>query len=822
MPSYKITEIASVLNASLKGSPEGTISHLFTDSRTLIPGPGSMFVALRGERHDGHHFIEEVYRKKQVTCFLVEKIPETMTTLPGVTFLVVPDTLQALQALAAWHRSHFSVPVIGITGSNGKTIVKEWLFELLHNHLTITRSPKSYNSQVGVPLSVWLMEPSTQLAIFEAGISRPGEMEKLEKIIRPTIGIFTNIGSAHQENFSSVTEKVKEKLLLFRNASALIYCMDNVVVHQETFRLSSTRCICWSRKNPQANLYVARVDKEEGDVTIISGLYQQEPVQIIIPFTDDASIENAIHCWLLMLHLGYKQDVIQRGMSCLHPVAMRLEIKKGINFCTLINDAYNSDLQSLSIALDVLNQQHQHPVKTLILSDIQQSGKEAAALYGEVASLLQTKGVNKFIGIGHEISAHARLFGSGSMFFLSTDEFLRKISRTSFHNEAILIKGSRSFRFERISDYLEQKSHRTVLEINLNAIVHNLNYFRSKLKPSVKIIAMVKAFAYGSGAYEIANVLQYHKVDYLAVAFADEGVALREAGITMPVIVMNPEQGTYPWLVDYKLEPEIYNLQGLQQLIDTLKIQRVYGFPVHIKLDTGMHRLGFDAAELDELIHVLHNNDNIRVASVFSHLAASDEPAQDDFTREQIKRFETMSQQLLRSLSYPVARHLLNSAGIERFPQAQYDMVRLGIGLYGIGIPLNQPALLPVSSFKSTILQIKTIHAGETVGYSRKFKATQDTVVGIVPVGYADGLPRLMGNGKASFWINGKLAPVIGNVCMDMCMVNLTDIDAAEGDEVEIFGNHISITTFAEQMGTIPYEVLTGVSSRVKRIYYQE
>ncbi len=823
--SYTIGDIAEVISGILfsKAPSEDKIRELLTDSRKLNHPSTSLFFAIKGERHDGNRFVKELFDQGVRNFIVTEMLPE-FQLLPA-NFIVVEDPLSSMQKLTAAHRKKFSIPVIGITGSNGKTIVKEWIYQLLRPDLNIVRSPKSYNSQVGVPLSVWQMQPEHQLAIFEAGISLPGEMNKLECIIRPNIGIFTNIGSAHDENFESQEQKIREKLQLFAGVDTLIYCKDYQNLEKEIEKFSFTslklKLFSWSRKS-KADLQVGRITRN-GDETEIQAVYENNFINIKIPFSDDASIENAVLCWSLLLKLGYSNEIIRERMLFLSPVAMRLEMKNGINNCSVINDSYNSDIGSLTIALDFLNQQKQHAKRTVILSDILQSGKNEENLYGEVAALLRAKGVDQLIGIGPAISRQKDVFSLPKKFYATTDDFLRDFSTADFRDETILLKGARPFGFETISKSLQQKAHETVLEIDLNALVHNLNYYRSRLKPETKIMAMVKATSYGSGSFEIANVLQFHHVDYLAVAYTDEGIELRKAGITLPIMVMNPELMSFELMIRYKLEPEIYSFRLLNQLQDVMKKHNGEPFRIHIKIDTGMHRLGFTEEEINELVVRINNNKNIRVQSVFSHLSSSDEAEHDGFTRMQIQRMKTMSDEIISNLTYPVMRHILNSSGILRFNEAQFEMVRLGIGLYGFSsTAYEQNQLQQVATLKTTISQIRNVPAKETIGYNRKGKLKRDTVVATVAIGYADGISRRLGNGTGSMLVNGKLAPIIGNVCMDMCMLDITDVQAREGDEVIVFGSEYPVNIMAEAIGTIPYEVLVNVSQRVKRVYFQE
>jgi len=825
--NYTLSEISQIVEGKLHGThPENPVRQLLIDSRKLTVAETSLFFAIKGERHDAHRFIPELYAKG-LRNFAVTALPQSLYELPEANFIVVSDTLKALQTLCAHHRKQFSIPVIGITGSNGKTIVKEWLYQLLREEKNIVRSPKSFNSQVGVPLSVWQMNSEHELALFEAGISRPGEMGKLEKIIKPTTGIFTNIGQAHSENFSSLREKVKEKLKLFTDVQALIYCKDYPEIHESIKAdeaLKDAQLLNWSKKT-SATLLIGKITKSDSD-TEIQGVYNNDFLSIKIPFTDNASVENAIHCWLFMLYSGHENKEIAERMLLLSPVAMRLELKEGINNCSVINDSYNSDLGSLAIALDFLEQQKQHPKKTLVLSDILQSGKNEESLYREVAEMVERKHVNRLVGIGEAISRQKDLFNIEKEFYPGTKEFLKAFTNAMFSNETILLKGARVFGFENINNVLQQKTHETVLEINLNAVAHNLNYFRSILKPETKIMAMVKAFSYGSGSYEIANVLQFHRVDYLAVAYADEGTELRKAGITLPIMVMNPEEQSYDAMLKNQLEPEIYSFRVLGMFEEAVRRNRIEikeSVPIHIKLDTGMNRLGFHEKDLNELLVRVKNNNLLKVRSVFSHLAASEDSKHDEFTRSQVSRFIEMSEKICSYFNYEILRHVLNSAGAARFPDAQFEMVRLGIGLYGIGAnEKEQSKLQHVSTLRTSISQINTVHPGESVGYGRNEVAQRQLQIATIPIGYADGLSRKHGNRRGKVLVNDKFAPIIGNVCMDMCMIDVTDIPAKEGDEVIVFGEKYPISEFAKVMETIPYEVLTNVSRRVKRVYFEE
>ena len=823
-----LSQAARLIGGKLLGENH-TISEIFIDSRA-VPSAQALFFALKGERHDGHDYINELY-DKGLRTFVVEH-PVNPEKYPEAGFLLVGDTLQALQCFASAHRSQFGCPVVGVAGSNGKTIVKEWAHQILQDLMLVTRNPKSYNSQVGVPLSVMLMNRSTQIAIFEAGISQPGEMSRLESIIKPTIGIFTNLGDAHQENFPSIESKLEEKMILFRQAQTLIYCADQNPVHHFVRRSNKGQynSFTWGH-SPDCNLRIKsrEVSRQEAGAetrctTLLLDFHGKE-FTLHIPFSDPGSVENALHCAALALSLGCTTDYIAEKIPRLASVAMRMEIKAGVNRCTIINDSYNSDINSLSIALDFLGGMTQHQNKTLILSDILQSGDPEDELYRKVAESVKSKGVSKFHGVGSAIARNAELFTEimDCRFYDDTDEFIRRFSKADFRDEAVLIKGSRASRFERISRLIEHKTHQTTLEINLNAIVHNLNYFKSKLRPGVRLMAMVKAFAYGAGAYEIAALLQYHRIDYLAVAYADEGVELREAGITTPIVVLNADPDSFETMVVQRLEPEIYNFRSLREFAAAVSHCGSTGYPVHLKIDTGMHRLGFSENELPDLCRELRGCTELRVATIFSHLAASDDARHDEFTECQIETFSRSCEIVESALGRELVKHILNSSGIERFPVAQFNMVRLGIGLHGIGsTPESRDKLQNTGALSSAIVQIKDIPASDTVGYGRRGEAKAAMRIATIPIGYADGLNRKLGCGGGYFMVNGKPAPLVGSVCMDSCMIDVTSIEAQEGDRVIIFGDRPGISEIAEAIGTIPYEVLTSISSRVKRIYLSE
>ncbi|MCZ8366862.1 bifunctional UDP-N-acetylmuramoyl-tripeptide:D-alanyl-D-alanine ligase/alanine racemase [Flavobacterium sp.] len=810
-----IRTLVPILKAQFQGPHDiAIVDAVSIDSRSLQNGPHTLFFALRGPNHDGHDFLETVYTQG-VTNFVVQRVPEAL--VGKANFLIVPDTLVALQQLATAYRSEFSFPIIGVTGSNGKTIVKEWLNFLLSPDYHIIRSPKSYNSQVGVPLSVLGINEKHNLGIFEAGISTVDEMVHLQKIIQPTLGILTNIGSAHDEGFQSAGEKIKEKLKLFSAVELLILNKNRTI---EAFLPSTIRTFTWSSDDKKADVFV--MADEQPDYTELRITYQKQCFKVVIPFSDFASIENAMHCLMVLLYLRYDEAVIQERMAQLYPVEMRLKVKNGQHQTRLIDDSYSSDFQSLKIALDFLESQQQFKKKTLILSDIFQSGLDNDALYAQVSLLVVSNHINRVIAIGPTISAYKRKFPN-CLAFPSTQAFLDVIDTLVFEQETILIKGARHFHFEDIVTVLEEKTHETVLEINLNAISHNLNFYKAKLHSPTKLMVMVKAFSYGNGGYEIAKLLAHHKVDYLGVAFADEGVALKQAGIQLPIMVLNPESTSYPSLIQHGLEPEIYSLKGLHAFVKLAEQKKLKRFPIHIKLDTGMHRLGFMEQDIPALIARLQQTQAVEVKSILSHLAASDDMTFVDFTLAQLSLFEDLSTQLMEALNIQPIRHILNTSGISNFGQAQYDMVRLGIGLYGISNDEDEQKLLEqVATLKSVISQIRVVEPGESVGYSRRFMAERLTRVATVPIGYADGISRHWGNGKGYVVINGKRATILGSICMDMLMVDVTDIDCKEGHEVIVFGKDPSVIHMAQVLETIPYEIMTSISQRVKRIFYRE
>lgn len=816
--SLNVKSLVSVLNAEWMGQNEDVfIDYISIDSRSLQNGSETLFFALSGVNNDAHLFISDLI-ENGVQNFVVQHIPEELKE--KANFFVVANTLEALQKFAAYYRNLFHFPVIGLTGSNGKTIVKEWLNFLLSPDYNIIRSPKSYNSQVGVPLSVIAINEKHNLGIFEAGISTVNEMSKLEEIIKPNIGVLTSIGSAHDEGFENPEQKIKEKLVLFKNASVIIY-QKNQKVDGCLNEFKNTKLFSWSFTDQTADVFIEKKENKN-EHTFIQYHYKNEVFSLEVPFNDLASVENSISCLLVLLHFEYDKETIQNRIKMLYPVQMRLEVKNGINNCTIIDDSYSSDFQSLKIALDFLESQKiKGASKTVILSDIFQSGFTNEELYSKVAQLISDNKINRIIGIGSTIASFSDKFKNSTM-FNNTAEFIAEIENLNFHNETILIKGARSFKFEEIVSLLEEKTHETVLEINLDAISQNYNYFKSKLNANVKMMAMVKAFGYGNGGLEIAKLLEHHKVDYLGVAFADEGILLKNGGIKLPIMVLNPESTSFPSIIQYELEPEIYSIKGLNAFLKIAREKNLKHYPIHIKIDTGMHRLGFEENTLNELIQTLKGNSAVRVQSILSHLATSDDPKHYDFVNQQIALFEKLSSTLIRELNIDPIRHILNTSGISNFPNAQYNMVRLGIGLYGVSNdPAEQKYLENVGTLKSIISQVRTIPAGDSVGYGRRFMAEKETKIATIPIGYADGIARLWGNEVGFVTIKNQKAKIVGSVCMDMLMVNVTEIDCKEGDSVIIFGESPTVIEMAEALKTIPYEIMTSISQRVKRVFFR-
>ncbi|WP_207632465.1 bifunctional UDP-N-acetylmuramoyl-tripeptide:D-alanyl-D-alanine ligase/alanine racemase [Foetidibacter luteolus] len=818
---YSIQHIAAAANAQLvTGNAPANIEHLLTDSRRIVFPASSLFFALHSPVRDGHNFIAEVYERGVRNFCVHEGFDHSI--YPEANFLLVADTLAALQQVAASHRSQFNYPVIGITGSNGKTVVKEWLYQLLSPDFTIVRSPRSYNSQIGVPLSVWNMDSSHTLGIFEAGISLPGEMAKLAGIIQPTIGVFTNIGDAHAEGFESIEQKAGEKAKLFATASQVVFNGDDSIVGKAVAEnATSANSFTWG-KTGSPGLKISSINKAES-ATTITGSIGAQTATISIPFTDDASVENAVTCWCVCLLLKLPQQAITARMQLLQPVDMRLQLLPAINNCAVINDSYSFDLNAFHIALDFLLQQNRFTQHTVILSDLPEH--YSIVHYRQVLALLQSKKVKRLITVGPRWKEYKGVDALQTEHFDTTSDFIHRFNTTHFRNEVILLKGARFFEFEKLLPLFDRKVHQTVLEINLTAIAHNLKQYRQQLKPETKLMAMVKAYGYGSGSAEVANLLQFQKVDYLAVAYADEGIELRKAGISLPIMILNVDEAAFEALVEYNLEPEIFSFEILQLFLAFVQQQGLRMYPVHIKLDTGMHRLGFEEKDMAALTALLTANSQLlSIKSVLSHLAASEDAAHDAFTVQQIAIFKRCCAQIEAACGYPFIQHIANSAAIFRHTNAQFNMVRLGIGLYGVDSSgEHQLELQTVATLKTTIAQLRHVKAGETVGYNRRGKLNRDSVIATIRIGYADGFSRKLGNGNGHVYINGQLAPVTGSVCMDMTMVDVTDIPGAvTGGQVEIFGPHLPIQQVAQWCGTISYEVLTGVNQRVKRIYVEE
>ncbi|MBS2211776.1 bifunctional UDP-N-acetylmuramoyl-tripeptide:D-alanyl-D-alanine ligase/alanine racemase [Carboxylicivirga mesophila] len=815
---HSLTQLAKWSSAKVTGNTDLMIQKIAYDSRKTFVADQTLFVAIKSANNDGHAYIPELYEKGMRAFLVDEQVQVNYSLYPDAGFIICKNTVQALQAIAASVRQSLAIPFIGITGSNGKTIVKEWLARLLESHFKVGRSPRSFNSQLGVPLSIWMLEQDIEFALIEAGISQPGEMRALADCIHADFGIFTNIGRAHQENFASMDEKLEEKLKLFESAHTIFFHGDDVLIGEALLRLYPEKKLLSCGKGDGNALQLLQHDLgSEGAVLQLN--WKGQPFTLHFPYQDVIAIDNLLLVVLVALELGLPVQNIINEVPKLQTIAMRLEQKEGINNCLLIDDGYNADLTALELGLDFLNQMgaKRGLSKTLILSDIYQSGMDHQELYAQIQKLASEKGVEKLIGIGE----HLYVAMDGANAYRTTADFLAKVDVNNFKNEAILLKGSRQFAFEQISALLEQRRHKTVLEINLNALSHNIQYFRSKLKKETRMLAMVKAFSYGTGSFEIANLLQHQKVDFLGVAFADEGIELRKAGITLPIIVMNPELSSFPMMLEYELEPEIYSFQVLDAFLSAVQRQGLTNVPVHIKIDTGMNRLGFVPTEISQLIERLKSCHELMVSSVFSHLAGSDEAMHDGFTRKQIDRFKQACETMHNGLGHGFIRHLLNSAGIERFADAQFDMVRLGIGMYGVSA-IHDEALQQVNTLKSYVSQVKEVEAGATIGYSRKGQAESTKRIAVIPIGYADGYNRRLSNGVGQVLINGHRAPVIGNICMDMCMADVTQIHVQESDEVEIFGAGISISEVAEKLGTIPYEILTSISRRVKRVYVME
>ncbi len=820
---YTIQQISTIINAKAIIKNDATIEHLLIDSRKISFPDTSLFFALIGDRRDGHNYINDVY-KQGVRNFVIAQNFDA-SEFADANFLVVENTLQALQVLASYHRQKFKFPVIGITGSNGKTIVKEWLNQLLQNDFNIVRSPRSYNSQVGVPLSIWQINSKHNLGIFEAGISTVNEMENLQNIIKPTIGILTNIGNAHNDGFTSKEQKLQEKLKLFEDCEQIICNGDDEMIRRHCELLSNHKIFYWG-KSKSSSLQIIEEIKSTSQ-TKITAVYQGENTEIVIPFIDEASVSNACTCWAAMLLFNINNNIIAERMLHLQPVEMRMQLLPVANNCVLINDSYSNDSSSFYIALNYLVSNAGKHKKTLIVSDFSGSEKKNKEVYINFINQLHEKKIDKLIGIGEVLFEYSKEFSLNNIeavFFRTTNEFINSITTHFFKDEYILLKGGRAFHFERISKWLQQKTHQTVMEINLTALVHNLKEYQKHLLPTTKTMAMVKAFSYGSGSVEVARVLQFHKVDYLAVAYTDEGIDLRKAGISLPIMILNVEEENFDALIEYNLEPEIFSFSIYKAFHQYLLQQAINDFPVHIKLNTGMNRLGFEVNEVEELSQLLVANNTMLVKSVLSHLAASEAAEHDEFTQHQLHLFDSACNIIQSKLSYTFIKHIANSAAIFRHSKAQYNMVRLGIGLYGVDSAVdNQLQLQTVATLKTTIAQIRTVKANDSIGYNRRGVVTRDSKIATVRIGYADGLSRSLGNGNGFMYLHNKLAPIIGSVCMDMTMIDVTDIpEAIENDVVEIFGKHLPVKDVAKWSNTIAYETLSTVSQRVRRVYVEE
>lgn len=820
MKPYAIKELAGIIGAEIIGKAHGEAEEIYFDTRTVFQPHNGIFFAFSEFQKNGNLFLQEAY-KKGIRAFVCS---ETGEIQKDAVYLKVDSPLNALQAWAEHHREAFHFPVIGITGSNGKTIVKEWLNQLLWKDFSIVRSPKSYNSQIGAPLSVLQMNEENNLGIFEAGISQPGEMDKLEEIIKPEIGILTHIGSAHLENFRNKHEILLEKIKLFRNVKKIIFNSENEEVTKfirDIYSHEKFQLFTFGIQENDTIRVLSKADNPNGKEIKIR--YKSNDYVFRIPFHDEASAENILTVLTTIVSLNLDLEHYLPHTGNLLPIEMRLEIKEAIRDSILINDTFNSDLHSVKVALDVLAQQP-FPRKSAVLTDVLQSSLNKDELYKKVAALVNSYKIDDLVLIGEVLPNYKNLFTTPARVFTTTDEFLKTLSIQNVHNEAILLKGARPFQLEKISSFLEKKSHDTVLEINLKALLDNVKFFKSRLRPETKMMAMIKANSYGTGSFEISQTLEHHGIDYLGAAYADEGVELRKAGITLPIIIMNPEQSSYSSVIDYKLEPEIYSLRVLELFVQKLKEKSIAEpYPVHIKIDSGMNRLGFRLEQIEELIFHLKNEKSVYIKSVFTHLATADIPGEKAFALEQLKIFDEAYTKISSGLNISPVKHALNSPGIIHFPEHQYDMVRLGIGMYGISEDENiRKQLKNVVTFKTVISRISEIEPGETVSYGRRFKAERKTRIATIPVGYADGIRRSLGYGNGKINIHGNLVKIIGTICMDMLMLDVTDVSCKEGDEVIIFGENPSISEVAEQMGTIPYEVLTSISSRVKRVYYRE
>lgn len=818
---YTSGQIAQLVGASLIGPADVGVNTLLTDSRRLIFPLGTLFFALKTSSNNGQRYIPELYRLG-VRAFVVH--PDFVTEIyPDAAFIVCEDVLDALQQLAAHHRNRFSYPVVGITGSNGKTVVKEWLYQMIHARLHTVRSPRSYNSQIGVPLSVWQMNGHYQVALIEAGISKRGEMARLERIIKPQFGIFTNLGRAHDEGFDSLGEKARQKAILFSGSEKIIFCYDHSEVRQTLFELvknDKSRLLAWSFIKGEDAIFVNRQGKK------LNIAFDGEPAVFDLPFGDEGSVENCIHALICAWHLGIPIAELQTAVQQLSPIEMRLQERRGISGNLLINDFYNSDPESVRIALDLLMQQPAERPKVVVISEFEGlSGSEMEEQYRKVVDVLNSMPLKEVVCVGGNWLNYFAGLAHEKHVYLSTEELLADLSQRNWQNSAILLKGARKYHFENIAEQVQEQVHQTWLEINLSAMAHNLRYYRSCIKPQTKTMAMVKALSYGSGTVEIARWLQYNRVDYLAVAYVDEGITLRTGGITLPILVMNPDVMGFARMIEYHLEPELYSERMVREFLRVAEAEHTGSepYPIHLKVETGMNRLGIESRDLNGVLEIIRGNSGVKVASIFSHLAASDNPEFDEFTRRQVSAFGNMAKAAEVKLGYPIMKHIANTSGVARFPEAQFDMVRLGIGLYGAAnSTAEQQHLKTVSQWFTRVSQIKHIKSGESVGYSRGFVAEKPVTIATLPVGYADGYFRVLSNGKAEVVIAGNRAPVVGRICMDMLMVDVTNLTVAEGDVVELLGDNITVKEMATAAQTIPYEIFTHISGRVPRVYVSE
>ncbi len=766
------------------------INFLLFDSRRLNEAKHTAFFAIKTEYNDGHRYIDELYNNG-VRVFICQTPPQEIRS--NAYYLIVEDTLKALQEVGAFVRKRFNGNIIAISGSNGKTIVKEWTRTLIADDKKVCFSPRSYNSQIGVAISLWQLNNNYELGVFEAGISKPNEMQALHDMIQPNIGLFTNIGDAHGVNFHSIEEKIEEKLKLFKGCQKLICSKDNPTLFEKV----ATFC-------------------QQNHIELLSYLSEEVAKELKLPFEDKASIENAVSAYILSKQIGISEEKIKQRLPLLTALDMRLQIKQSAGGSILINDSYSLDITSLEVALDFLNTQDKKLKRCVILSDLQEKSDDIKATMKAINTLLKNKGINSLYGIGTDFVNNETIFEIEHHCFESMNDFISKTTNKDFFNKAILLKGSRKAELEKISNLLELQNHQSILKVNLTALEENVKYYKSKLKPNTLLMGMVKASSYGCGGSEIARELQHTLADYLTVAFADEGVTLRNNGITLPIMVVTPESDALNKMSEYKLEPVIHNF-------DTLELIKELPLRIHIKLDTGMHRLGFEENDIEQLIKTLKQHNNLHIASIFSHLSCADAPEYDNYTIEQINRFKQLSNKLTKAFNYQILTHLCNSAATIRFPQAHFDMVRLGIGMYGIGCDKHtQKHLRYVQSLETRLTEIRTIESGESVSYMRNFIAQEQTKIGVIPIGYADGLNRHLSKQGFNVWINGSKAPIIGNICMDMCMINLNGINAKTGDRVVIFGEENPVENMAKALDTISYEIFTSISPRIKRIYYHE